>query len=196
MLTLSVGATKVATLKLPAARSFVHLAPLSAAASSATQDYVPLTVAVSPASPVAIEQFDASASRGMAGFGDGWHEPEYHPVTGRRWRWLSSRGELHLSRPMTGPSVLHMEGESPRRYFDRPSRLVVRWRDRILFDQSLSDDFSVDVVIPHEAATGAVISVETDQTFVPAEQSRRTRDRRQLGLRIFTCELRGPVPAS
>jgi hypothetical protein len=95
---------------------------------------------------------------------------------------------------MAGPSVLHLEGESPRKYFDRPSRLIIRWRDRILFDQSLADDFSLDVVIPHEAATGDVIAVETDQTFVPAEQSRRTRDRRQLGLRIFTCEVRGQAP--
>jgi hypothetical protein len=37
------------------------------------------------------------------------------------------------------------------------------------------------------------IIVETDQSFVPAELSSRTRDRRRLGLRIYDCEVR---PAS
>ena len=53
------------------------------------------------------------------------------------------------------------------------------------------DDFSIDV--PIEARAGASpepIVLETDQIYVPAERSRRTQDRRHLGLRIFKCELR------
>ena len=72
-------------------------------------------------------------------------------------------------------------------YFSRGSRLVVRSRDRTVFDRMLDDDFSLDVPIEN---AGETIVLETDQMYVPAERSRRTGDRRHLGLRIFTCELR------
>jgi len=39
------------------------------------------------------------------------------------------------------------------------------------------------------AGSDAVITIETDQTYVPAERSRRTGDRRQLGLRITACSV-------
>ena len=51
----------------------------------------------------------------------------------------------------------------------------------------VDDDFSLDVPIEN---AGDTIVLETDQTYVPAERSRRTQDRRHLGLRILTCELR------
>ena len=51
---------------------------------------------------VAIEQFDASATRPLVGFGDGWHEQEFNPRTGLRWRWLSERGELRRREARTG----------------------------------------------------------------------------------------------
>ena len=57
----------------------------------------------------------------------------------------------------------------------------------MVFDEVLSSDFSRDV--PIEDA-GDTITFETDQTYVPAERSGRTQDRRRLGLRIFRCELR------
>jgi hypothetical protein len=39
---------------------------------------------------------------------------------------------------------------------------------------------------------GEPVVFETDQVWVPAERSRRTQDRRHLGLRIFKCEIRRP----
>jgi hypothetical protein len=165
-------------------------------------DYVSVDVAASPPANLAIEQFDASPGRALVGFGDGWHEQEFNPRTGLRWRWLSERGELKLRpRPVaipagaiplrtTGQLTLRLEGESPRRYFSRASRLVIRSRDQVVVDRILSDDFSLDVPI---ADPGDTIVLETDQIYVPADRSRRTQDRRHLGLRIFKCELR---PAS
>jgi hypothetical protein len=44
------------------------------------------------------------------------------------------------------------------------------------------------VNIPIEGA--APIVLETDQVYAPADRSRRTADRRHLGLRIFKCELK------
>jgi hypothetical protein len=154
-------------------------------------DYAALTISTTPPAPVAIEQFDASATRPLAGFGAGWHEPEFNPVTGLRWRWLSERGELKVALPRASPGAarltLHLEGESPRKYFSRGSHLRVRLGGRIVFDQILDADFAVDVPIDDRVES---IVLETDQVYVPAERSRRTQDRRHLGLRILRCELK------
>jgi hypothetical protein len=154
--------------------------------------YATVAVEASAGSRVAIEQFDASAERSLVGFGDGWHEQELNPRTGLRWRWLSERAELQVRRPAPASRLsLHLEGESPRRYFPRGSRLVVRSADRVLFDEVLSDDFSRDIPIDD---AGPSIVLETDQVFAPADRGwRGSADRRHLGLRIFRCELR---PAS
>src|SRR5262249_283307 len=147
----------------------------------ASDGYSALTIATAPPAPVAIEQFDVSATRPLLGFGVGWHEQEFNPATGLRWRWLSERGELQMRRaagPL--PTTLHPEGESPRKYFSRGSRLVVRSGDRVVFDRVLDADFSVDVPIAEPADP---VILETDQIYVPADRSRRTQDRRHLGLR-------------
>ena len=163
------------------------------------RDYAALSIATSAGARIAIEQFDASVTRPLVGFGEGWQEQEFNPRTGLRWRWLSERGELKIKGPLVaipnsagrpGPSpphALHLDGESPRKYFPRGSRLVVRSGDRVLFDQTLSNDFSLTIPVDAAAET---ISLETDQVFAPADRSRRSADRRHLGLRIFRCELR------
>jgi hypothetical protein len=35
-----------------------------------------------------------------------------------------------------------------------------------------------------------VVTLETDQVFQPADRSRKSADRRHLGLRVFRCEVR------
>jgi len=149
-------------------------------------DYSGVTVTTSAGARVAIEQFEASLERPLIGFGEGWHEQEFNPRTGLRWRWLSERGELRL-RTRTSRFTLHLEGESPRTYFSRGSRLVLRTGDRVVFDDVLSADFSLDVPIANAADT---IVLETDQVFAPADRSTRSADRRHLGLRIFKATLR------
>ncbi len=59
--------------------------------------YVAVEVTATPPAHVAIEQFDASATRPIAAFGPGWYEPELNPATGVRWRWLSEHGELRVA---------------------------------------------------------------------------------------------------
>ncbi len=148
--------------------------------------YVEVDVAATPPVRVGVEQFDVSSARPMMGYGEGWHEQEFNPRTGLRWRWLSEKGELRLRMPAPR-ATLHLEGESPLTYFSRGSRLVVRSSDRVVYDKSLTAEFSVN--IPIDTAT-ETISLETDQVFSPAERSSRSADRRHLGLRIFRCELR------
>jgi hypothetical protein len=67
----------------------------------------------------------------------------------------------------------------------------VRSAGRVVYDQSLASDFSLDIPI---ADAAEAITLETDQVFVPAERSRTRADRRHLGLRIFKCELRPASP--
>ena len=155
--------------------------------------YSRLTVTTNPRAHVALEQFDAAADRALFGFGEGWHEQEFNPRTGVRWRWLSERGAIHVMAiaAVAGdvvqrlPLALHVDGESPTRYFSRPSTLTVRVGNRVLSSRQLSADFSLDVPIPADIAPDEPVVFETDQIYIPAERSRRTQDRRHLGLRIF-----------
>ena len=158
---------------------FLRMARLPADVVSA--DYAKVTVSTTEGARVAVEQFDVSARRAVFGFGEGWHEQELNPVTGLRWRWLSERGELRLA-PRSSRLSLHLEGESPRKDFARGSRLVIRSGDQIVFDRVLIADFFLDVPIADGAES---VVLETDQMFVPADRSRRSADRRHLGLRIF-----------
>lgn len=77
----------------------------------------------------------------------------------------------------------------------RPSRVTVRVADRVIAQFTVGREFSVQALIPEEllAADESAIVVETDQIVVPAERSRRTADRRHLGLRVFDVQLK---PAS
>jgi hypothetical protein len=160
------------------------------AASTGESDYVNISIAAESKN-IAIEQFDAGPrDRVMFGFGEGWLEQDYDRTTGLRGRWLSERGQLQV-RGIGRPLTLRIDGESPRKYYARSSRLLVRVGDRVVLDERLSADFSLTATIPAEAGNRQqVITFETDQVFVPAERTRRSADRRRLGLRIFKCQLR------
>jgi hypothetical protein len=170
---------------------FVHMVRLPRSAAPSPGDYVKLTLSAPRAANVAIEQFDASTNRAVLGFGPGWFEPELDPQSGVRWRWLGERAELKYMNADSGSSgwMLHLEGESPRKYYPRNSRLVVRSGPEALVDMEVGADFTIDVPVPSVPA--GALAIETDQTHVPAESGwRRSADRRRLGLRIFRCELR------
>jgi len=171
-----------------AAGFFLRFIPLESRGTEA-KEFAKVSIRTIPPSRTAIEQFDASLDRPVFGYGPGWLEPEFNPQNGLRWRWLTERGELRVHAPAAGsPLKLHLEGESPRKYFSQGSRLVVRAGPQPVFDQILSSDFSIDTVIPMPAARDVTVTLETSQVFVPAEHSwRRSRDRRHLGLRIFKC---------
>jgi len=174
--------------------AFLRFAPIPVTTDVADRrEYAKVGVSATEGDAVAIEQFDASAARTLFGYGDGWHEQELNPRTGARWRWLSERGEIRLSSRPTDTLRLHLEGESPLKYFSRGSRLKVRSGDQVYFDEVLSSDFSVTVQLP--SGVGPIV-LETDQVYVPAEHRslwRRLADQRHLGLRIFKVQLR---PAS
>jgi hypothetical protein len=154
-------------------------------------EYLNVRVVADAPARLALEQFDiAPPSRAVLGFGDGWHERELDSASGRQWRWLSGRGELPYVAPATGSWRLRVEGESPLRYYSKPSHVVIKSGERVLRTVTVDADFSFDVEVPLAVQPSTMV-IETDQTHVPAEgRWPRSHDRRTLGLRIFRCELR------
>jgi hypothetical protein len=61
----------------------------------------------------------------------------------------------------------------------------------VLAQQSVGSSFDMQVVIPGELipATGGLITIESDQFYVPAERSSGTQDRRHLALKILQYRL-------
>jgi hypothetical protein len=181
---------------------FLRMLTVAPASLSGAGDYATVTVDAEPATissgvprpraDVAIEQFDAQVTgRVVFGFGDGWHEQEYNPTTGRLWRWTSERAALRVR--AEGHSLsLRMAGELEAA---ATSHVVVRAGDRIVAEQDVGTTFSIAAAIPAGALDGAegAITVETSHWYIPAERSRRSSDRRHLGLKIYDCQL---APAS
>jgi hypothetical protein len=143
---------------------------------------------------VAIDQFDLQAPETpMLGFAEGWQEPEYAPLQGVSWRWASEKAVLRAS--STDRDVeLQIVGESPRRYFDRPSRVVATAGGTQLWNIDAGSDFAWSFRVPAAAlkSSGGAITIETDQFFRPADRGQGA-DKRALGLRIYLVKLR---PAS
>ena len=143
---------------------------------------------------IAIDQFDLQApGTPMLGFAEGWQEPEYTPLQGLSWRWASGKAALRVE--AGGRDVeLQMVGESPRRYFDRPSRVTVAAGATQLLSVEAASDFAWAIRVPASAleSSGGTITIETDQFFRPADRGQGA-DKRALGLRIYAVRV---TPAS
>jgi MFS family permease len=120
----------------------------------------------------------------------GWNEIEYSPQMQRRWRWTTGRATTFVN--SAGRDItLTLSGEAPLRYFDSPPNVSVRAGQQVFARASPTTDFELQAKIPAAALAAAdgMITIETDRTFVPSERS-ESGDRRTLGLRIFTFEIR------
>jgi hypothetical protein len=143
-------------------------------------------------SRVAVEQFDAQPANVIAfGFGEGWHEMESNPVTGRSWRWVSERGVIR-ARGAQSALTLAIAGDA-NGVFDKTT-VSIRIGNRVIGRWTVRDRFAIETVIPADAlpaerAGETVIVVESDRYVVPAERSRRTQDRRHLALRVDEVRL-------
>jgi hypothetical protein len=140
-------------------------------------------------SDTAIEQFDLQSSGAlMWGYDEGWHEAEYNPNVGM-WRWMSDRATLRILNA-TVPVAVTLSVEPPQRYFDAPSTVRMRAGAQLLGETTFSDAHVWRVVVPLDALqqAGGRITLETNQTFVPADTS-GVRDQRRLGLRVFGIDV-------
>jgi hypothetical protein len=136
-------------------------------------------------SETAIEQFDVQTSGAlMWGYDRGWHEAEYNPRVGM-WRWMSERATLRVLNA-SAPVVVSMNVETPQRYFEEPVRVRLLAGERLIGETAFAEsDFWRVVVSPEDLRTAdGRITLETNQTFVPADKNGGD-DRRRLGLRVF-----------
>jgi hypothetical protein len=120
----------------------------------------------------------------------GWNEVEYSDQMQRRWQWTTARAETFVNsagRDLT----LTLAGESPLRYFDTPPHVTIRAGNHVLATAQPSDDFEMTVKVPAAALASAdgMLTIETDQSFVPHERSGSSPDRRTLGLRLFDMKI-------
>lgn len=173
---------------------FIALAP---GALAGTGDYATLTVTagdgdIAAGATVAIEQFDVQdVDVPVYGYGDGWQELEYNPVTGRLWRWTSERAVIRAMAPQRA-QVLHLEGDFETAA--ATAHLTIRAGTRVLAEHDVPRNFTLDVPVPADAIVAGgetQLTIESDQWYVPAETNwRPTEDRRHLALRMFVSELR------
>jgi hypothetical protein len=135
--------------------------------------------------PTAIEQFDVQdLETTIWGFDTGWNEAEYSPALGV-WRWTSDKSTIRLVGPARAIRLI-LPIENPLRYFDRAPHVRVSAGEREVASTTVTDtkEWAVDVPADALAASGGLLTIETDETFVPAERG-GPPDFRRLGLRIF-----------
>ena len=181
----------------PAPGFFLRLIPLPDGSLAGSGRYARLTVSAvpadagSPAVRVAIEQFDLqNQDQVVFGYAEGWHELEYDPTSGQLWRWTDESADIRVHGGGQA-LVLRVIGESPLRDFSRPSGLAIRAGGAPLGRHQASSAFSFEVTVPEHALeqAGGILTLDTDQTFVPDERS-QNGDKRRLGLRIYSLTLR------
>jgi hypothetical protein len=146
--------------------------------------------------PTAVEQFDLQGDQDtMWGYGEGWQEAEYSPSLGV-WRWTSERASLQIAGPARGVRIT-MTLESPLRYFPEAPSVRARAGDREIAASSIASarEWTFDVPADAVAASGGIITIETNKTFSPAERG-SAADQRRLGLRVFSIRVSKSLTAS
>jgi len=139
--------------------------------------------------PTAIEQFDLQDSQAtLWGYDQGWQEAEFNQTLGV-WRWMSDRAAIRIAGTPRAVRIT-MTIESPLRYFDEAPMVKARAGDREIASTMLnaSGDWTFDVPADALAASGGVLIVETNKTFVPSERG-SAADQRRLGLRVFAIHV-------
>jgi hypothetical protein len=198
-LTVTIDGTSVDTWTVPAeaaGRSFLRFVRLPSGVGAGPGPYATLRVSARPLElgrsvpEIAIRQFDLQTDGGrpLMAFGEGWYEDEYSPETGQRWRWTSPAAQVRLVSSRT--VVLRIRGESPVKYVGVPPTVRVAAGTTTLATFRPDDDFTQLVVVPVDAlrAANGIVTITSDRTYLPGA-AEGTSDTRQLGLRIFECNV-------
>jgi hypothetical protein len=120
----------------------------------------------------------------------GWNEVEYSDQMQRRWQWTTARAEIFVNAAGRDLALL-LTGESPLRYFATAPHVTIRAGNHVLATAQPTSDFELNVKVPAAslAAADGMLTIETNQSFVPHERT-GSPDRRTLGLRIFDLVIR------
>ncbi len=177
---------------------FLHVVDIPGGRLAGDGAFAQLTVQAEPVNggasiPTAIEQFDLQDSDTlMWGFDTGWYEAEYSPRLGV-WRWSSDKSTLRIVGPARAIRLI-LPIEDPLRYFDRAPRVRVLAGAREVASTTVGDTTVWTVEVPADAVAAANgrLTIETDETFVPAERG-GPPDFRRLGLRIFGVQVQNSL---
>lgn len=181
----------------PAPGFFLRLFPLPAGSLTGEGRYARVTVVVTPADAgsqavrAAVEQFDLQdESQVVYGYDQGWHELEYNPSTGRLWRWSSESANVRIH-GAGHDVVLRVSGEVSPRDFSRPSNVTVRAGSVTLDRHPVTSAFTFEVAVAAAVLeqAGGLVTLETDQVFLPDDRL-HNGDKRRLGLRIYGLTIR------
>jgi hypothetical protein len=173
---------------------FLHVFDIPAGRLAGDGAFAALTIQSTAAAgtatiPTAIEQFDLQdEGRQMWGYADGWHEAEYNTTLGV-WRWTGARAMLRIAGPAQDVRVTVVV-ESPLLTYGAPANARVTAGDREIAKATLAGAESWAFTVPGDAlaASGGMLTIETDKTFVPAERD-GVPDSRRLGLRILSIRV-------
>jgi Protein O-mannosyl-transferase TMEM260-like len=177
---------------------FLHVVDIPPGRLAGDGAFAQMTVQAEPVNggasiPTAIEQFDVqNTDTLMWGFDTGWYEAEYSPALGV-WRWSSDKSTLRIVGPARAIRLI-LPIENPTRYFDRAPHVRVMAGEREVASTTVGDTtvWTVDVPADAVAAAGGLLTIETDETFVPAERG-GPPDFRRLGLRIFGVQVQNSL---
>lgn len=169
---------------------FFETRTLPAGILEGSDAYIPLAVTAqsldSRAVRVSLEQFDLqSGDVPMVGLENGWHEPEYDPILGWSWRWMSNDATLWIH-PRGRDITLKLSGESPLKYFDDPPSVVISVDSLTVAEFAPATDFTREVHLPAAllAAGNGRVQIRSSQSFVPGNGDART-----LALRVFSVDV-------
>jgi hypothetical protein len=173
---------------------FLRQWPLPAGALAGPGEFATLVVRAAAAdgsgTPVgaSVEQFDLQPATGLvAGYDEGWFEPEYDPATGRAWRWASGRAVLRVLRAAGRDLRVAIEAEDPARYGGGAAvEVTLEAGGQPVLRATPQGDFTLAGVVPGALvdASGGRLTLTTSRTFVPAERGEGT-DARQLAMRVY-----------
>ena len=126
---------------------------------------------------------------GFLVYQDGWHDDEFSPATGERWRWTGERAGLSFRNPRSD-AVLYLEFDGRADLFEPAQRVNIRIGDQVVFETEVSAPerelyeiaLAAEVLGQDDTVT---LVLDVDRTFVPADLAGGPGDDRALGVRVF-----------
>jgi hypothetical protein len=179
--------------------SFLRMSTLPAGTLAGSQAYVPLEIRATPLAHggkplnVAIDQFDLQPADAVVfGYDMGWYEEEFDGAAPRPWRWSRRSGTLRVHH--AGRNVrVRLIGEAPLKYLKASPSISVRAGNRVLARfVAQREEVDVEIPVPADAldASGGLLTIDTDPTFIPDDVI-GNGDHRRLGVRMYQIEVKG-----
>ncbi|MBN2381857.1 hypothetical protein JXQ70_03155 [bacterium] len=132
-------------------------------------------------------------SESLIKYGSGWYGPELDKNGNVMRRWMQKRGEATLVNPKTD-AYLYLHAWVPNQNFPHKAEITMTINGHIIsLPDPVNDLFNIILDIPADQLGDQDLipfSLETSQTFIPAQDGKSTDDR-ELGILIKKIMFRG-----